>query len=97
MTNTRKEYISKARKDFELINARIIEFEAKANEKTGEVRRELRAELNGIKESRARAKRRLAELRLASKPAWENAKQGVEQARHSVSDAIDSATKRLHQ
>lgn len=97
MTDLRKEYISKAKKDLELINARISAFEAKASEKTGEVRQELKSELNGIRESRARAKRRLAELRLASKPAWDDAKKGVEQAWHSLSDAIDSATKRLHQ
>ncbi len=60
------------------------------------MRRELKAELNAIHESRAEAKCRLAVLRLANKLAWEDVKQGVEQAWHSLSDAIDSATKRLH-
>ena len=97
MTNIRKEYISKAKKDLELINARIMEIESKASEETGEVRRELRTELNGIRESRAQAKRRFVVLRLASKPAWEDAKHGAEQAWHSLSDAIDRASARLHQ
>ena len=71
--------------------------EAKANEKTGEVRRELKAKLSGLRESKDQAERRLDELRLASKPAWEDVKQGVEKAWHSLSDAIDRATERLHQ
>lgn len=95
MTDTRNEYLSKAKEDLDLLNARIVELEAKANEKTGEVRREFKAKLSGIRESRDQASRRLEELRLASKPAWEDVKQGVEKAWHSLSDAIDSASERF--
>lgn len=97
MTDARNEYISKAKENLDLLNARIVELEAKANEKTGEVRRELKAKLSGLRESKDQAERRLDELRLASKPAWEDVKQGVEKAWHSLSDAIDRATERLHQ
>ena len=95
MRDTRSEYISKAKENLELINARIVELEAKANEKSGEARREFKAKLSGIRESRAQAKRRLAELRLASEPAWEDVKQGVERAWRSLSDAVDSASERF--
>lgn len=95
MRDTRSEYISKAKENLELINARIVELEARANEKTGEARREFKAKLSGIRESTAQAKRRLAELRLASEPTWEDVKQGVERAWHSLSDAVDSASERF--
>ncbi len=59
MTDARNEYISKVKENLDLLNARIVELEAKANEKTGEVRRELKAELGGIRESKGQAERRL--------------------------------------
>jgi hypothetical protein len=68
MTDTRSEYISKAKENLELINTRLAELEAKADKKTGDVRREFKAKLSGIKESRDQATRRLEVLRLASKP-----------------------------
>lgn len=95
MTDTRSEYISKAKENLDLLNARIVELEAKADRKTGEARRELKAKLSGLRESKDRADRRLDELRRASKPAWEDVKQGVEQAWHSLSDAVDRASERF--
>jgi BMFP domain-containing protein YqiC len=95
MTDTRSEFISKTKENLDLLNARIVELEAKANEKTGEVRREFKAKISGLRESKAQADRRLEELRLASKPAWEDVKKGVEQAWHSLSDAVDSASSRF--
>jgi BMFP domain-containing protein YqiC len=35
MTDDRNEYISKAKENLDLLNARIVELEAKANEKIG--------------------------------------------------------------
>lgn len=95
MTDRRSEYISKAKENLDLLNARIVELEARANKKTGEVRREFKANLSGIRESKEQAERRLEELRLASKPAWEDVKHGVEQAWHSLSDAVDRASERF--
>lgn len=95
MTESRGEYISKAKENLDLLNARIVELEAKANKKTGEVRRELKAKISGLQESKNQAERRLDDLRLASEPAWEDVKQGVEQAWHSLSDAVDNATERF--
>ncbi len=95
MTDARSEYISKAKENLDLLNARIVELEAKANKKTGEVRREFKAKLSGLRESKDQAERRLEELRLASEPAWEDVKQGVEKAWHSLSDAVDDARERF--
>ncbi|MGB5326330.1 MAG: hypothetical protein WBN40_13025 [Pseudomonadales bacterium] len=95
MSENKSEYISKAKENLALLDAKIVELEAKANKKTGEVRREFKAKISGLRESKNQAERRLDELRLASKPAWEDVKQGVEQAWHSLSDAVDNATERF--
>jgi hypothetical protein len=72
-----------------------VELDAKAQKKSGDARRELKARLSGIKETRDQAARRLEDLRLASDPAWEDVKQGVEQAWTSLSDAVENASKRF--
>ena len=95
MNNERGEYIAQAKEQLELLNARIIELEAKANEKAGDVRRELKAKLSGIRELKDQADGRLERLRLASQPAWEDAKRGAEQARKSVADAVEKAKERF--
>lgn len=95
MANERGEYIAQAREKLDLLNARIVELEAKANEKTGEVRREFKAKLSGIREANSQAERRLDELRLASKPAWEDANRGAEQAWKSVADAVKKTSERF--
>jgi hypothetical protein len=95
MTDERGEYIAQAKEKLDLLNAKIIELEAKANEKSGKARREFSAKLTGIRETKDRAERRLQELRLASKPAWEDVKTGLEQAQESVADAIKRASERF--
>ena len=95
MTDARNEYISKAKENLDLLNARIVELEAEADKKTGEARREFKARLGGIRESKEQAERRLGELKLASKPAWEDVKQGVDQAGRSLSESIDRASERF--
>ena len=95
MTDTRNEYISRAKEKFNLLNARILELEAKANETSGELSRELKSKLSGIRESKDQAERRLDELRLASKPAWEDVKLGVERASNKLSDAVNRASERF--
>lgn len=95
MTDTRSEYIAKAKENLDLINAKLVELEARAEKKSGEVRREFKANLSGIRESRDQAVRRLEELRLASKPAWEDVRLGVEQAWNSLSNAVDNASERF--
>ena len=95
MTDTQNEYIVKTKKNLDLLDAKIVELEAKANEKTGDVRREFKAKISGIRQSKDQAERRLEELRLASKPAWEDVKQGVEQAWSSLSKSIERASERF--
>ena len=95
MTSTRNEYIAKARENLNLLNARILELEAKAKEKKGEVRREMDAKLDGIRETKEQAQRQLQELKMASEPAWEDVKQGADQAYQTLSEAIERARKRF--
>lgn len=95
MTDKRNEFIAKAKEELDLLNAKIVDLEAKANEKTGEVRRELKAKISGLRESKEQAERRLEDLRLASKPAWEDVKQGVEHAWKSLADSVERASERF--
>ena len=95
MADTRSEYIAKAKENLALLDAKIVELEAKANKKKGEARRGIKAKLTGIRESKDQLNRRIEELRLSSKPAWEDVKQGVDHAWGSLSEAVDRATKRF--
>lgn len=95
MTDKRTEYIEKTKQSLDTINARIRALEEMANEKKGEASRELRAQLNGIQESKYRMEHRLEELKLASEPAWEDLKRGTEQAWSTLSDAVRKAAERL--
>lgn len=95
MTDTRSEFITKAKEELDLLNAKIVALEAKANEKSGDLRRELKAKITGLRESKEQAERRLEELRLASKPAWEDVKQGVEHAWKSLAESVERASERF--
>lgn len=95
MSDARNEFISKAKNNLDKLDSKIIELEAKANEKGGEVRRELKDKLGDIMESRQQIAQRLEELQAASKPAWEDVKLGVEQAWNSLSDAVNRAGERF--
>ena len=95
MTGTKNEYISKAKEKLDSIDARIVDFEAKANEKKGEVRQEFKAKLKDIKKSKEQMEHRIEELRLASDPAWQDLKHGAELAWNSLSDAVKKAGERL--
>jgi F0F1-type ATP synthase membrane subunit b/b' len=96
VTETRNEYIAKAREKLEVLDSKIVALEAQVGAKAGEARREFRTKLSEIKQSRDRAERRLQELRLASKPAWEDVKQGVEKAWKSLETAVDRAKQEFH-
>ena len=95
MTDARNEYISKAKRSLDRLDARIIELETKTSEKRGDVRRELKDKLENIRDSRTRLEHRIEELQNARKPAWEDVKLGVEQAWNSLSDAVDRAAERF--
>ena len=62
MTDASNEYLSKAEKTVDLLNARIVELEAKTNEKPGEVHQELKAKLSRLRELKEQAQRRLDKL-----------------------------------
>jgi hypothetical protein len=95
MNATRNEFIAKTKKNLDLIDARLVELEARAEHKTGQARREIKSSIDGIRESKVRAERRLEELKLASQPAWNDVKKGVEQAWKSLSNAVETASARF--
>lgn len=95
MADARSEYIAKAKEKLDLLDSRIVDLEARANDKTGELRRELKAKISGLRESKEQAERRLEDLRLASKPAWEDIKQGVEESWKSLADSVARAGERF--
>ncbi|MFT4583760.1 MAG: hypothetical protein ACI915_004646 [Gammaproteobacteria bacterium] len=60
-----------------------------------DARREFKAKLGSIRESKDQMKRRIDELRIAGKPVWGDLKHGGEKARSLLSDAVDRAVERL--
>jgi BMFP domain-containing protein YqiC len=95
MSNERQEYIAQAKEKLDVLSARIAELEAKANEKSGDARRELKAKLSTLRESAREAERRLEEVRLASKEAAKDVKLGAEHAWKSLADAVEKAGQRF--
>jgi len=95
MTDNRNAYIEKTTENLDLLKAKIRKLEALANKKTGEARRDLRERLDDIRETREKAEERLKELRSATSPAWDDIKQGFEDAWQSLSTAVDNATDRF--
>jgi hypothetical protein len=96
MTETRHEYLSRAEEKLNTLTGRIVDLESKADQRSGDdAGREMRALIETIRNSRERAEHRLRELRLASQPAWEEVREGVEEAWRSLSRAIDKANERL--
>jgi len=95
MTDNRNAYIEKTTENLDLLKAKIRKLEALANKKTGEARRDLRERLDDIRQTREKAEERLKELQRATSPAWDDIKQGFEDAWQSLSTAVDSATDRF--
>jgi hypothetical protein len=95
MTDTKNEFIEKTRKNLDLLEVRLTELETKARDKKGDAQRELKEKLDAIRGSKMKMERRLEELRLASKPAWEDVKQGAEEAWNALSQAVDKASERF--
>jgi hypothetical protein len=95
MTDTKNEYITEAKKKLDALDERLIELETRAKSEQGIAQRELRSKLDAIRQSKLRMERRVEEMRLASKPAWEDVKQGAEEAWEALSHAVDKASARF--
>lgn len=95
MTDNKSEVIAKMKDKLDVLDARIAELEAKGGEAAGDARRDLESKLVLIREKKREAQRRLDELRLASKPAWEDVKVGAEQAWKSLASAVERAGERF--
>jgi BMFP domain-containing protein YqiC len=95
MSHERQEYLAQLQEKLDVLSARIAELEAKANERSGDARRELKAKISTLRESGREAERRLEEVRLASKEALKDVKLGAEHAWKSLADAVESAGRRF--
>ena len=93
---TREEYIAQGKEKLDVLSAKIAELEARANEKTGDARREFKSRLVTLREANREAERRLEEAKLASLEAWEDVKLGADRAWKSLANAVDRAGRRLH-
>ncbi|MDX1405749.1 MAG: hypothetical protein R3192_14480 [Woeseiaceae bacterium] len=95
MTQERTEFISKTKEKLDVLDAKIVEIEAKANRMSGQAQRELQDTIERLREAKKQADDRLRELRQAAKPAWQDMRQGVEQAWQTLSESVKSAGERL--
>jgi hypothetical protein len=94
MTDGRNDYIETVEKKLEQVDVKIARLHAIADQKTGDANREIRAKLGTIRDARQRTNRQLEELRLASNPAWDDARLGVEHAWKSLSDSVNRTSER---
>ena len=90
-TNKRDAYREKAEAELRAWNARIDELLAKAEAKKAEGKIEYYDKLEDLRDQRDSMKERLAELRDTSGDAWDDVKEGFEQAHRELSTAFHSA------
>lgn len=95
MNDAKNEYIEKTKEKLDLLEARLVELESSAKQKKGDVQQELKEKLDAIRASKLKMERRLVDMRLASKPAWEDVKQGAEEAWEKLAYAVDKAAERF--
>jgi len=95
MTDERNEFMSRARENLDVINANMAEVEARISRTSGEARREFKKGLEKMRHAKNEAERKLEDVRLAAQPAWQDLKQGAEEARKAFADAVERAGERL--
>jgi hypothetical protein len=95
MNDEKNEYIAKTKKKLDLLEARLVELETSAKQKKADVQQELKEKLDAIRASKLKMERRLVDMRLASKPAWKDVKQGAEEAWDKLAHAVDKAAERF--
>jgi hypothetical protein len=86
--NLQEAYKKKAEAELELVQARLVEFRAKAKDYTAEAHLSYARQLDEFEHGIGTAKAKLKELGDAGEEAWEKLKDGVESALRSSSAAL---------
>jgi FtsZ-binding cell division protein ZapB len=76
-------------------NAEIDKLEAKGNQAAGDAKLAYQKQIEELKAKRSKAEQKTSELRQASGDAWEDLKDGVEEAWNSLGEAVKSAAGRI--
>ncbi len=93
--STRDEYVRKMQEKLEEWNADIDSLAAKANEVSGDLRREFQDQITSLKSRQAAAQQKIEELQKDGGSAWEDLKAGIDLAWTAIGESIDSAKSRF--
>lgn len=94
MKQERSEFVKKAQKDIDELDAKIMELKQKAESATGKAKRKMEYEIGKLQPLRKAAVEKLDELKVSTGEAWRNLKAGVESAIDRLRQAVMSARKR---
>lgn len=99
MTINKDEILAKFKEQYDELNYRWnIErsrYEAKAQHATADVKKKYEEELEELQRMRKRMKEKIVELDVASDNAWEDVREGTEDAWKSLSNAFKKAAARF--
>ncbi len=93
--SAKDEFVRKMHAQLDRWNAEIDVLAAKARVAEAEARADFEEQLEDLRRERDKARQKLEALDAASEGAWQDLKNGVEQAWDSVTQAVHSATSRF--
>ncbi len=93
--SAKDEFVRKMHAQLDRWNAEIDVLAAKARVAEAEARADFEEQLEDLRRERDKARQKLEALDAASEGAWQDLKNGVEQAWDSVTQAVHSATFRF--
>ncbi len=93
--SAKDEFVRKMHAQLDRWNAEIDVLAAKARVAEAEARADFEEQLEDLRRERDKARQKLEALDAASEGAWQDLKNGVEQAWDSVTQAVRSATSRF--
>ena len=93
--STKDEYVRKMHAKLEEWSADIDSLATKANDVSGDVRRELHDQIAALKVKQAAAQQKIEELQKAGDSAWKDLKAGIDLAWTAIGESIDSVKSRF--
>lgn len=87
----RKEFVSKARKDLDVLNTKLAEFRNKTKVLTGEAKAQVEKQIKNLEQEQSIAEQKLAELQTATAGKWSELKQGVSEGIDRFKQALEKA------
>ncbi len=94
-TSNKQAYQAKLQAQLDEWSANIDALEAKARQADAQARIDLQADIDTLKTYQHQAKAKLAELKNTGDQAWQDLKQGIEQAHDNLKRALQAATDRF--